>query len=130
MGRPENARTRKTQRDYTMAFKLALVDRVEKGELTYKQAQTLYGIQGASTVLKWIRKHGTLSWSSRGGAAMADLAETPEQKIKRLEQALKDMEDLNYLKDEMLKEVDRQCGTDFRKKYLSSVPARLKLKAK
>lgn len=130
MGRTEIARTRKTQRDYTMAFKLALVDRVEKGELTYKQAQTLYGIQGASTVLKWIRKHGTLRWSPRGGAAMTELAETPEQKIKRLEQALKDMEDLNYLKDEMLKEVDRQCGTDFRKKYLSSVPARLKLKAK
>lgn len=130
MGRPRIARTRKTQRDYTMAFKLALVDRVEKGELTYKQAQALHGIQGASTVLMWIRKHGTLRWSSRGGAGMADLAETPEQKIKRLEQALKDMEDLNYLKDEMLKEVDRQCGTDFRKKYLSSVPARLKLKGK
>ena len=124
------SRTRRTQRDYTLAFKLALVDRVEKGELTYKQAQALYGIQGASTVLKWVRKHGTLDWSCRGGAHMTELPETPEQKIKRLEKALKDLEDLNYLKDEMLKEVDRQCGTDFRKKYLSSVPARLKLKAK
>ena len=124
------SRTRRTQRDYTLAFKLALIERVEKGELTYKQAQALYGIQGASTVLKWVRKHGTLDWAYRGGAHMADLPETPEQKIKRLEKALKDLEDLNYLKDEMLKEVDRQCGSDFRKKYLSSVPARLRLKAK
>lgn len=129
MGRRKVSRTKRTQRDYTLAFKLALVDRVEKGELTYKQAQSLYGIQGASTVLKWVRMHGTLRWSSRDGERMAELIETPVQKIKRLEQALKDLEDLNYLKDEMLKEVDRQCGTDFRKKYLSSVPAKLKLKA-
>lgn len=61
---------------------------------------------------------------------MAISPETPEQKIKRLQQQLKDLEDLNYLKDEMLKEVDRQCGTDFRKKYLSSVPDRLKRPAK
>ncbi len=27
---------KRTQRDYTMAFKLAVVDQVEKGELTYK----------------------------------------------------------------------------------------------
>jgi transposase len=61
---------------------------------------------------------------------MSPPTETPEQKIKRLEQALKDLEDINYIKGEMLKEVDRQCGTDFRKKYLSSVPARLKHLAK
>ncbi|PHM38144.1 transposase [Xenorhabdus mauleonii] len=27
-----------TQRDYSLAFKLAVVDQVEKGEMTYKQA--------------------------------------------------------------------------------------------
>ena len=31
---------KRTQRDYSLAFKLAVVDQVEKGELTYKQAQT------------------------------------------------------------------------------------------
>ena len=56
--------------------------------------------------------------------------ETPEQKIKRLEQKIKDLEDAHYVDMEMIKEVDRQCGTDFRKKYLSSVPARLKHLAK
>jgi hypothetical protein len=30
---------RKTQKDYSLAFKLEIVDLVEKGELTYKQAQ-------------------------------------------------------------------------------------------
>ena len=30
---------KRTQRDYTLAFKLAVVEQVKKGELTYKQAQ-------------------------------------------------------------------------------------------
>lgn len=130
MGPTVIPRPKRTQRDYSHAFKLSLVDRVEKGELTYKQAQGLYGIQGSSTVLKWLRQHGRLDWSSSRGSAMTTPTESPEQKIKRLEQRLKELEDLNYLKDEMLKEVDRQCGSDFRKKYLSSVPARLKPKEK
>ena len=30
-----------------------MVEQVEKGELTYKEAQRRYGIQGRSTVLVW-----------------------------------------------------------------------------
>ncbi|MGG7007053.1 UNVERIFIED_CONTAM: IS3 family transposase, partial [Pseudomonas aeruginosa] len=52
-----------TQRDYSLSFKLAVVDQIEKGELTYKQAQMRYGIQGRSTVLVWLRKHGRQDWS-------------------------------------------------------------------
>lgn len=36
---------RRSQRDYTLAFKLSVVDQVEKGELSYKEAQRRYGIQ-------------------------------------------------------------------------------------
>ncbi|WP_238601685.1 integrase core domain-containing protein, partial [Proteus terrae] len=38
------------QRDYSLAFKLQLVDQVEKGKVTYKHAQYQYGIQGCSTI--------------------------------------------------------------------------------
>ncbi|KZM38500.1 transposase, partial [Marinomonas sp. SBI22] len=55
--------SKRTQRDYSLAFKLSIVDQVEKCELTYKQAQDKYGIQGCSTVLVWLRKHGKLDWS-------------------------------------------------------------------
>ncbi|OPD67183.1 hypothetical protein APA44_09425, partial [Pseudomonas aeruginosa] len=54
---------KRTQRDYSLSFKLAVVDQIEKGELTYKQAQVRYGIQGRSTVLVWLRKHGRQDWS-------------------------------------------------------------------
>ena len=53
------SRTRRTVADYTVAFKLAVVDQIERGEMTYKAAQKLYGIQGASTVLGWLR----LAWN-------------------------------------------------------------------
>ena len=92
-----NPVNKRTQRDYSLAFKLALVDQIEKGEMTYKQAQDRYGIQGRSTVLRWLRKHGQLDWSLGSpptsiarGFLMSDkpLPQTPEQRIKELEQQL------------------------------------------
>jgi hypothetical protein len=39
-----NPRKNRTQRDYSLGFKLAVVSQVEKGDMTYKQAQKSYGI--------------------------------------------------------------------------------------
>lgn len=90
------SKTKRTQKDYTLAFKLSVVEQVEKGEMTYKVAQDLYGIQGCSTVLVWLRKHGRLNWSKgtppflTKGCIMekSKSTQTPEQRIKELEQQL------------------------------------------
>ncbi|GGA91287.1 hypothetical protein GCM10011369_36710 [Neiella marina] len=111
------SKRKRTQRDYTLGFKLAVVAQVEKGELTYKQAQHKYGIQGRSTVLVWLRKHGQLDWTQTG-AQMTPSKETPEQKIKRLEQKIRDMDDLHLIYHEMLKRIDKECGTSYLKKPL------------
>lgn len=87
---------RRSQRDYTLAFKLSVVDQVEKGELSYKEAQRRYGIQGRSTVLVWLRKHGRQDWSQSASIreprnrSMTEpiLPLTPEQRIKELEEQL------------------------------------------
>ena len=81
---------KRTQRDYTLAFKLAVVEQVEKGELTYKQAQSRYGIQGRSTVLTWLRKHGRQAWGRAASLAAMPIDKrstplTPEQQIKALQ---------------------------------------------
>ena len=78
MDKVNTARRKRTQRDYTMGFKLAVVEQVERGEMTYKQAQRECGIQGRSTVLVWLRKHGSLDWSSLGLQVMKSAKETPE----------------------------------------------------
>jgi len=44
------SRKRRSQRDYNLGFKLAVVSQVEKDEMAYKQAQKIYSIQGRSTV--------------------------------------------------------------------------------
>ena len=126
MGTIKPTYQKRTQRDYTLAFKLSVVDQVEKGEMTYKQAQKHYGIQGRSTVLVWLRKHGTLNWHNPSEHTMSQ--ETPEQKIKRLERELKDKEDHIYLLDETIKYVDRVKGTKFRKKLFASLPEHLRPK--
>jgi len=50
-------RKKRTQRDYTLAFKLQVIAEVERRELTNKQAPKKYGVQGKSTVLVWLRKY-------------------------------------------------------------------------
>ncbi len=42
MSTPKETTSKRTQRDYSFAFKLAVVSQVEKGVLTYKQAQEHY----------------------------------------------------------------------------------------
>ena len=61
-GKEKRSEVKRTQGDYNLGFKLEVVSEVETGEMTYKQAQRKYGIQGRSTVLVWLRKHGRLDW--------------------------------------------------------------------
>lgn len=117
MNRSENRPEKRSQRDYNLGFKLAVVSQVEKGELTYKQAQKKYGIQGRSTVLVWLRKFGTLDWSRPNLLSMAKSKETPAQTIKRLEKELADEKLRNTVLNAMIDISDNQYGTQIRKKY-------------
>lgn len=101
---------------------------MEKGELTYKQAQREYGIQGRSTVLTWLRKHGELDWR-RPAMSIPKVNETPAQKIKRLEQELSDERLKNEVLNRMIDLSDRQYGTAIRKKYSSEQSDRSKRKS-
>lgn len=121
---------KRTQRDYTLAFKLSVVEQVEKGELTYKQAQERYGIQGRSTVLVWLRKHGRQSWGSASSrlpmpastpkssccAPTAPL--TPEQQIKVLEVQLREANEKARLFEAVIDVLKKDYGVRVVKKPL------------
>ena len=115
----ESKRVKRTQRDYNLGFKLAVISEVEKGNYTYKQVQKVYGIQGRSTVLVWLRKYGTLDWSKPNLRSMPKAKDTPAQKIKRLERQLSDEQLKNKLLNTMIDISDKQLGTSIRKKFLS-----------
>ena len=112
----EKKRVKRTQRDYNMPFKLAVISQVEKGELTYDQAQKKYGIQGRSTVLVWLRKYGNLDWSKPNLLFMSKSKETPAQIIKRLQKELADEKLKNLVLNTMIDMSDSQYGTQIRKK--------------
>lgn len=130
MKETENKRKKRTQCDYHLGFKLAVVSQIEKGEMTYQQAQASYGIQGNTTVLVWLRKHGSLDWSYPEVYAMKNpkAKETPAQKIKRLEKELADERLKNEILNRMIEISDQQYGTSIRKKSLSAASASSKLK--
>jgi transposase len=110
---------RRSQRDYSLAFKLQVVQQVEKGELTYKKAQKHYGIQGRSTVLIWLRKHGNLDWTLPKQYTLDNNRElTPEQRIKQLEAALKDEQDKNLIYKTMFDILQNEHGIALPKKSL------------
>jgi transposase len=109
---------RRSQRDYTLAFKLEVISLVESGQCTYIEAQRRFGIQGKSTVLVWLRKHGTLDWK------LPIVMNSPESKIKELEAKLQKLE--KELKEERLKRemadtilevAEEQFGIAIRKKF-------------
>jgi transposase-like protein len=116
---------KRTQCDYTLAFKLAVVEEVEKGELTYKQAQDKYGIQGRSTVLVWLRKHGLQDWSGSlpRGARYATMENqgktkprTPEQRIKELEVQLREAQEKARLFEAVIDVIQKEHGVRVVKK--------------
>jgi transposase len=109
---------KKTQRDYSLAFKLQVVEEVEKGELTYKQAQRKYGIQGRSTVLVWLRKHGRLNWKKRNPMKGK---ETPQEEIRRLKKELKRAETDKKILQIAIDVAERELGIEIRKKYLAKL---------
>jgi len=111
----EQRKVRRSQRDYSLPFKLQVIHEVEKGELTYKEAQRKYGIQGRSTVLIWLRKHGTLDWKAENPMKGK---QSPQQRIRELEKKLKRLEQQKEILDKAIEIADEQLGTDIRKKYL------------
>jgi transposase-like protein len=107
---------KRTQKDYSLAFKLGVVEEVEKGEFSYKEAQRKYGIQGRSTVLMWLRKHGRLDWRST-----MTKKPTPGKRIRELERALKRAQEDKEILQKAIDIAEEQLGIDIRKKYLAQL---------
>jgi len=90
MSNPENnGYCKRTQKDYTMSFKLQVVQEIEQGLMSKQQAKVKYGIQGDSTITKWLRKYGNFDWENQ---TPLNMPKTPEQKIMELEAKVKLLE--------------------------------------
>jgi transposase len=80
---------KRTQKDYSMSFKLQVVEELEQGELSTHAACRKYGIQSRSTVVGWLRKFGSFDWENQTPFTMP---KSPEQRIMELEAKVKLLE--------------------------------------
>jgi len=80
---------KRTQKDYTMAFKLQIVREIEQGRTSISQVKKDYAIQSRSTIVQWLRKFGNFDWDNQTPLTMS---KSPEQKIMELEAKVKLLE--------------------------------------
>ncbi len=80
---------KRTQKDYSMSFKLQIVRAIESGEESPTSAQRKYGVQSRSTVVMWLRKYGNFDWENQ---TPSNMPKTSEQKLMELEQKIKLLE--------------------------------------
>ena len=85
----ETRYVKRTQKDYSMSFKLQLVQEIERGQLTVTEAAKKYGIQNRTTIVQWLRKFGNFDWENKTPFTMS---KSPEQKIMELEAKVKLLE--------------------------------------
>ena len=96
---------KRTQKDYSLSFKLQLVEEIEQGHLTKNQAKLKYGIQGDSTVTKWLRKYGDFDWEHQ---IQGTMSKTPEQRILELEAKVKLLEKQKARAEHLAERADKK----------------------
>lgn len=106
MERTENqGHVKRTQKDYSLSFKLQLVQEIELGELSTHGALRKYGIQSRSTVTNWLRKYGKFDVDNQ---LPMKLKKTPEQRILELEQQVKLLEKQKARAEHLAERADKK----------------------
>jgi len=96
---------KRTQKDYSLSFKLQLVEQIESGQLDRLSAHLKYGIQARSTITAWLRKYGTFDWDNLSVTAMT---KTPEQRIIELEAKVKLLEKQKARAEHLAERADKK----------------------
>ena len=102
----KNEYVRRTQKDYSMSFKMRVVQEIELGELSTRAATRKYGIQSRSTVMLWLRKYGTFDWENQ---TPSNMPKTQEQKLLELEQKVKLLEKQKALLEQQVETADKKA---------------------
>ncbi|KXK36727.1 MAG: transposase, partial [Bacteroidetes bacterium OLB9] len=106
MQNKENEYVKRTQKDYTLAFKLQVVSEIERGELSCRGATNKYGIQGRATITNWLRKYGKFDWLNQ---TPSNMPKSPEQRILELEQKVKLLEKQKNFLEKQIETADKKA---------------------
>jgi transposase-like protein len=97
---------KRSQRDYSMSFKLEVVTEIESGLLSTSGAQRKYGIQARSTVVSWLRKYGKFDWENQTPSTMP---KSQEQLLMELEAKVKLLEKQKAMLEHQVERADKKA---------------------
>jgi len=96
---------KRSQKDYSMSFKLQIVEEIELGELSTTGAVRKYGIQSRSTVVNWLRKYGNFDWENQ---TPSNMPKSQERKLLELEQKVKLLEKQKSMLEKQVEKADKK----------------------
>lgn len=99
---------KRTQKDYSMSFKLSVVREVEQTGIGVCAIARKYGIQSESSVKRWLQKYGNFDRENKIGATM--ITKTPQQKIFELEQKVRLLERQNKFLEQQIVDATDKAG--------------------
>lgn len=97
---------KRTQKDYSMSFKLQIVQEIERGILSTTEATKKYDIQCRKTVVNWLRKFGNFDWDNQTPHSMP---KSPEQRVMELEVQIKLLEKQKALLEQQAFVADKKA---------------------
>jgi transposase-like protein len=103
--REKVAYEKRSQKDYSMSFKLEIVNAIESGVLSTTGACRKYGIQARSTVVNWLRKYGTFDWENQ---TPSNMPKSQEHRLMELEQQVKLLEKQKALLEKQVERADKK----------------------
>ena len=101
-----NVYIKRSQKDYSMSFKIEIVRSIEQGEFSTTGAQKKYGIQARSTVVNWLRKYGTFDWENQ---TPSNMPKSQEQRLMELEAKVKLLEKQKSLLEHQVERADKKA---------------------
>lgn len=124
-----NGYVKRTQKDYSMSFKMSVVKEVETTDIGLCAIARKYGIQSETTVKRWMEKYGTFDWTNIKGGSMPkskdqmllelqEKVKQLEKKNARLEHDLEMKEHKAAFFDLMIDIAEREYNIDIRKNSL------------
>lgn len=118
-----------TIRRYSLAFKKHVVAEYEAGA-TLTQLSQRYGINGKSTVTRWVKQHGR-----EGLRGKLMVIQTPEEqeRVKQMEERIAELEKLvaqlsldKFMLESTLAVAEEELGHEVKKKTLIASPSKPK----
>ena len=106
MERTETKYVKRTQKDYSMSFKLSVVQEYETTRISLSKLQRKSGIQGSDTIRRWIEKFGNFDVSNQTHRPME---KNKDRQLLELEQKVRMLERRNARLEKELEQKDMKA---------------------